>query len=390
MMKFSPPIELIAVYRITTPMFLGGFDQEPDDKRFRNSSLKGALRFWWRALNWSQILREAGNVQESALKALHHKEGELFGRASDGEYSQQSKVRLSTTLHDVIMQKQTPELKSLSYLLGQGLFNFRDGVKRNFLSNGTLRLTLTFRPGCPAEDVASVRQAAIALGILGGLGSRARKGFGSLSIQSLIEPDQPNRNYTTLPDIKAFLENLDLNASLPPFSALSQASRVDVSATGTSASGVLTSIGEEMQMYRSFGKDGKVNGKAARRNFPDDHDNVLSAAQGQSIHKLPRRIAFGLPHNYFFSSIKSGVNIAPENGGRRASPLFIHVHALEDKRFIAIQTLLPATFLPSAMKIEIKPNGSRPRLLSDNTIDYQVIHQYLDGFEDKEVLLRGK
>ncbi|WP_418647823.1 type III-B CRISPR module RAMP protein Cmr1 [Thauera butanivorans] len=37
---------------IVTPMFLGGENHEVDHTQMRNASLKGALRFWWRALNW--------------------------------------------------------------------------------------------------------------------------------------------------------------------------------------------------------------------------------------------------------------------------------------------------------------------------------------------------
>jgi CRISPR-associated protein Cmr1 len=39
-----------AVYRIVTPMFVGGADQKPYDG-VRAPSFKGALRFWWRTLN---------------------------------------------------------------------------------------------------------------------------------------------------------------------------------------------------------------------------------------------------------------------------------------------------------------------------------------------------
>ena len=37
-----------ANYSITTPLFLGGADQEPTDG-IRPPAVKGALRFWWRA-----------------------------------------------------------------------------------------------------------------------------------------------------------------------------------------------------------------------------------------------------------------------------------------------------------------------------------------------------
>ena len=52
MTLFSPPTQTTLHYRIVTPMFLGGENQQADATQFRNASFKGALRFWWRVLNW--------------------------------------------------------------------------------------------------------------------------------------------------------------------------------------------------------------------------------------------------------------------------------------------------------------------------------------------------
>lgn len=402
MMQFTAPPQLTLHYKIVTPMFLGGENHKVDDTQMRNASLKGALRFWWRALNWGRMLQAANQSESDGLKKLHAEEGRLFGKASDGKDSQQSQVRLSSTLTNAKLERPGSDLASasLGYLLGQGLYHFRDKVLREHLSDGQLELTLSFKPGIDPQGLASVRQAAIALGIFGGLGSRARKGLGSLSIQSIAESGQTPQTFTTLSAIKQFIATLDFSApENAPLSALSVASRIDLSATGTSAVKVLGDVGREMQLYRSFGQNGKVNGQPARRNFVADHDNVLESIQGKSLSKLPERAVFGLPHNYFFSSTKTGVNINPPNPvdptkeGRRASPLFIHIHALEDNTFVAIQTLLPTRFLPQGMAIDVKPQRGRTHSLHDNRVDYTVIKKYLDGFEKlnkgHEVLRRG-
>ena len=57
MMQFTPPTQTTLHYRIVTPMFLGGENQQADATQFRNASFKGALRFWWRALNWGRCLQ---------------------------------------------------------------------------------------------------------------------------------------------------------------------------------------------------------------------------------------------------------------------------------------------------------------------------------------------
>ena len=72
---------LEATFRIVTPMFLGGADQE-SDTGIRPPSVKGALRFWWRALNWGRFRAET-ETDEAALGDLHKEEARLFGSAAD-------------------------------------------------------------------------------------------------------------------------------------------------------------------------------------------------------------------------------------------------------------------------------------------------------------------
>ena len=86
------------------------------------------------------------------------------------------------------------------------------------------------------------------------------------------------------------------------------------------------------------------------------------------------------------------MDIAPEGGGRRASPLLIHVHALEKGRFAVIQTLLPAVFLHEKMAVEAKPGKGASKKMLDTSIEYKVINQYIDGFKNQpgfEELRRG-
>lgn len=397
MMTFSPPREITATYRIVTPMFLGGEGHQVDSKVFRNASFKGALRFWWRALNWGRMLKDAGQNETEALKTLHAEEGRLFGSASDGENSQQSQVRLSSTLKNAKLERAgKSDFDSLGYLLGQGLYHFDKKVLRSYLSGGEIELTLSFKPGADEKDIASVKQAAIALGILGGLGSRSRKGLGSLSIQEIGEKEN-SQKFTTQQAVVEFIGTLDFSAaSDAPLSALSKDTRLDISIAGNDAVKVLQQVGNEQQLYRGYGRKNprtgqhEVNGQAARQLFKSDHDDALAATQGQGLQKLPARAVFGLPHNYFFSSTGTGVNINPEDEGRRASPLFIHIHALEGNQFIAIQTLLQSMFLPTGVSIDVKPQRGRAQNLRNNSVDYAVIHRYLDGFKNKEVLRSGR
>ena len=398
MMKLKIPTELVAHYKITTPMFLGGEEHIADKTQFRNASFKGALRFWWRALNWGAALKDAGNQEAAALSLLHEREGKLFGLASDGDKSKQSCVQIHSELHGATVKQKDTALNAVSYLLGQGLFHFRDGILRPYLEGGKLTIRLVFKPHTSVQDIASVQQAAIALGLFGGLGSRSRKGFGSLALQKVERAGYEGLSFTSEESIQNFVQQLDFSAPKDaPFSALTRATRIDISTTKNAALDALAAINTEQQLYRSYGKDGKVGNVAARRNFKADHDNVYDATRGVPLAELPVRAVFGLPHNYRFSSGKDHSITAenPSSGsqrdtkeGRRASPLLVHIHSLDHGKFIAIQTLLHSTFLHSGIGII---NNNLPEEIS-RKIDFSIITRYMngdgdvDGFKNKKTL----
>lgn len=386
-MKLKTPTELVAHYKITTPMFLGGEDQKADNTQFRNASFKGALRFWWRALNWGAALKDAGNQQTAALSLLHEREGKLFGLASDGDNSKQSCVQIHSELRGATFSTN----KSLehAYLLGIGLYRDKE---RNYLQEGNLTIRLTFKLNAKEEDIASVQQAAIALGLFGGLGSRSRRGFGSLAIQKIELPSNKELSFITEESIQNFIQGLDFSAPADaPLSALTCATRIDISTAGSDALKTLKQVGKELQIYRGFGRKNpitgqyEVNGQTALQKFKNDHDNVLRATQNIPLQNLPERAVFGLPHNYYFSNgAKLDINVEKE--ARRASPLLVHVHALDDGKFITIQTLLQSQFLPSTTGVEAKKDRAAPQRIANTAVDYGVISRYMDGFSNKKTL----
>jgi len=376
-----------AEFTIVTPMFIGDANQKAYD--VRPPSLKGALRFWWRALNWGRVLTDENGDTAKALSALHNREAELFGLAASDKTGGQG-VFLLTLKQAVKAADQGFQNMSGAqlYLLGQGLGSFKDGnhTTRSALISGTFSASLLFRPGARDEDHHSVAEALFAFGLLGGLGSRARHGMGSVSLTGWqggeFSVPQTAADYGKA--IKGLLSHQP--ETLPPFTAFSSQSRIDISAENDNPLTLLTTVGSELQMYRSFGQNGKVAGKPAERNFTTDHDLVQSATNGERISSAPVRSVFGLPHNYFFSSTKGKADINYAPGGsdaRRASPLLLHIHRFPDGKCLAVHTLMPATFLPEAAQIRVK---SKTNSQVSFTPDWQVLHTFLDRFKTKETL----
>lgn len=391
---------LQAGFHITTPMFIGDADQKATG--IRPTSIKGALRFWWRALNWPRFA-EAASDTVAALRALHAEEARLFGASAtedEGEQRGGQGVFLMQVQDDTSTKSEKPFEKvdgGLLYLLGMGLATFKDGGRtlRNALVSGKdgggFTLRLLFKPKTPEADKASVANAVWAFGLLGALGSRARHGLGSVSLTSwsfdLREMPKTRQQY-----VKALTTLLGTPANaLPPFTALSQGMRLDLSMSASSAEQVLRKVGEEQMRYRSFGQNNKVLGQEAERNFGpknpmhNDHDLVLQATEGGEPKKVPGRAVFGLPHNYFFSSTRGKADINYQfdrKDARRASPLLLHVHQCEGE-FWAVHCLLPAQFLPEGSKVTIK--AKRTFQVSFEP-DWRIPVDYLNRFTGRETV----
>lgn len=383
-------------FQIVTPMFLGGADQKAEG--IRPASIKGALRFWWRALNWARCWQASGQNDVQALRLLHSEEARLFGLAAGWDEATKKTsggqgvflMQVAAVQTQKIEQPFSPMTHGQLYLLGMGLATFKEGGKclRNALQRGgTFTLKLIFHPQAKDGDVQQVKDAVRAFGLLGALGSRARHGLGSVAS---VESAALNRA-EYIKAVQDLLKPTLLASGEAPFTAFSARSRVDVSATGNDALKLLDAVGREQQLYRSFGRNGQIGHGPIHENrmvkvnpiFREDHDLIFNVIKGTPPNQAPKRVVFGLPHNYFFSSTKgkADVNYAPEgNDGRRASPLLLHMHPLGDAGFVAVHVLMPAQFLPAGGQIRIKVGASFNVPVAP---DWQILRNYLNRFMDK-------
>jgi len=383
-----------ATFKIVTPMFLGDANHEVSS--IRTPSIKGALRFWWRALNWKNAIEKYPDNEDAALKWLHDEEARLFGSAAEEKKKGGQGVFLLSISPNNILQFYRKESNpfdkkyGIHYLLGQGLWHFKKNLQRTaFKENQVFSLAMIFKPNTSKEDIHSIIKALILFGYLGALGSRARHGFGSIQLESLksseditlpfqISKIKNIQEYTKV--LHQLLSDFD-NKNQPPLTAFSANSTVQIIDEGNCVTNVLNHIGEELQLYRSWGRNGKVNGKIAEQNFKDDHDNV----QTLNLDAPPKRSAFGLPHNYFFSSNNEQIEINAyfgRNEARRASPLFLHIHQINEKSYIGVHTFLPSLFLPDEAQIVVKNKKNNQTVSLPPQIDYGVITTYLKRFKN--------
>jgi len=380
-----------AKFHIVTPMFLGGADQQAED--IRPSSVKGMLRFWWRALNWSRFRGAAGATDASALQALHDEEARLFGSAADDKKGGQGVFLLSVqTQNKQIGKPSITKFSPLHYMAGQGVVFQKDASKdRNALLSGCFTLRLRFRDTASEQQRTSVIQALRVFGLLGGMGARARRGFGSIALLEINGVAFTNLP-TTVEEYRQAISRIlgvDASAQEPPLTAFSRTAKIAFSQPAKDSFKVIEAIGKEMGLYRSFGikrptdSEHKTFGIKSEQNFTADHNEMLKAAQGQSVNQHPQRLIFGMPHNYFFSSLQKPNNkvdiptkpTKPRDKSkvyreRRASPLLVHVHPMGNE-YIGVLLLMRSTFLPLGEKVLIG------RSEVPVAVDWQVIETFM-------------
>jgi CRISPR-associated protein Cmr1 len=144
-----------------TPLFLGGADPRGEPE-LRAASIRGALRFWLRALLGGVI-----GDDENALKALRQAEAAVFGSTDAGASPVVVRVTGNVRHADYRPLLHNPK-KTFTF--------------KGIMPGETFSLELVPRP--PYNSVSPVVASTTALWLLlGGVGKRARRGFGTLRLR---------------------------------------------------------------------------------------------------------------------------------------------------------------------------------------------------------------
>ncbi len=348
--KLKQPDIITATYRIVTPMFMGDAQQKATG--ISPASAKGALRFWWRALNWGRVA-SACHSEKEALKQLHEEEAVLFGSSAyDSENKQRDKehkaligasrftLKLDTSEVSSTAKADWPKgANDPSGYLGIGLWESGSKQKGNFQAARQYlaedkQFTVKLYSKVDELNDAQMKQlkdALLAWGLFGGLGSRSRRAFGSVAIESI---DDQSYKCNTVNDYQEKIESIFQEYRLetiaqPPFSAFSRETAFSIcSSEKSKARDSHAHLGQAFKDYR--GQPSDMRGEKKR--------------------------VFGLPY--------SGGS-KQDNEERRASPLLFHIHPIGNK-FVSASLYFPATF--------------HPKYKNDN-IQFSLAENFLDQLE---------
>ena len=365
--------EIKTTWRLVTPLFGGGAQPVEGDSALRVPALRGALRFWLRAVLWGRL----GNVGE-----VYKVEEELFGSADKGQGLVLLRLKV---LEEENRRRYTVEEAKRQWGVGKGKGYMTYGLlqkegPRPWVEPGArYELGLLCKPKMTEEQRQWLEMALRAFALFGNVGAKSRKGFGSLALEAAegLTWQLPQTLAAWQVEMTKLLDEIGVREGLPPYSAFSGRSRLVLAQPATNdAWSFLDYIGGEMIKFRSWGHNGRIFCGEAKRLFRCDHDGVMKVGQGENPASMPRRAIFGLPHNYRYSSgLQVQVNAYGDGKDqRRASPLFFKALPLANGKYALAALLLAAEFLPSTMQVRFSGAG-RGGVAADN--DYRPIEQFL-------------
>ncbi|MBL8470832.1 MAG: hypothetical protein JNM98_03465 [Rhodocyclaceae bacterium] len=304
-------------FTVLTPMFSGGADQAGE---LRLPSIKGALRFWYRA----------------AHPGFAGEEAKVFGGAGTGQGQSRVLLRLSGEPPRLL---QWGDLGVQKYSRGQGRdmrngliylgfpFNMKGNESRSAIAPGhRFVLSCLWRPVRGASDAAerdarrSLLAACWLLGQFGALGMRSRRGFGALALSAWRAIGDGWDDMNQLPlaaaaatpsEAAARLEQglqtlrewfglwpAGAGAAHPHLGPQFRYKLLPAASAAGDWGGALASMGAQMQNFRLR--------RAPDYQMVKDHLLYGQRAGGSALQHTPPRATFGLPLSFRYSSLDRG------------------------------------------------------------------------------------
>jgi CRISPR-associated protein Cmr1 len=309
-----------------TPMFLAGADGQTPE--LRAPSIKGALRFWWRAMHGDLVLEE-----------LKEKEEEIFG-STKKRSSIIIRVNPNEVASDFQIDGNKLENKTSSDYFFYSLIHgyqennakqYKKGIKENF----------PFKIEIRSRTEANLKEAIKAfrfLVYLGGLGTRCRRCAGAFRVIEITDEKNYLKKWNLLFSDsfqKLMIEKKDLNTGSihDKFSNFQNAEFYRSNHHFRNWKDVISDIAMKMKGLR------------------EGINPLNSESFNQS--DLDMKAAFGLPISV--RNEKEQVNFSDTTkNNRRASQFYLSVYATEKNRLWWILTKFKDEFMPPGQSIKFK------------------------------------
>ena len=391
---------------VVSPLFLAGADQ--GEAELRTASIRGVLRFWFRAM--------MGGLTQGDWTKVASLEAAVFGNT---ERASRVRIRVVPTSLRVVKPDGPPvNLRPGFLYLGFSFYRW-DRHQRGyrllrayFEPGSAFRLDFSLRPGPDGELLERVLWGTLWLWThMGGLGARSRRGFGAVQVRSetpdlglkFKPPPEPPQLVNHFRDglrwiesaFREFAKRQGVPAAgsiftpsgsrppLPPFSSLAKWRAVLVTrGNWNDWQGVLADLGRFIRCFRN------QSPTDLRRPTPDYSRVVARYLRNVSVASWDlTNDAFGLPIQFRSSSRGLSATLTwrleNEDYDRRASPLMVRLLRLGG-RYAVVLLLLESEFLPSGAVEWLKPTGNWPSSVPKPgpqaipPADFGILYDFLD------------
>jgi len=326
-----------------TPMFLAGADGKTPE--LRAPSIKGALRFWWRAMNsdltYDQLLKE---------------EEKLFGGTQTQNLKSPILLKISQPQFDEVHARTYKNYHGLAYLY-YSMIHFGGG--RSAVPPKT-----KFDVVLKAKGEKTIKKSIACFWLLtffGGVGSRARRGCGNIQMQNAIDPDNllDNLSFSFFPK-----EGEELNDFLKDnYLKVKELLKVNLNSKDQN------NYSNLFDAKLCISDSGKNDWTDALNEIGNIFKNFRLDKNNRAILKWYESAAFGLPvkHKAFtVNSVFSARNDDPIK--RRSSPVIIRIVKFNNEYYWMVLHL-SGEFLPKNQNNEDIKTNRQNRRTAIRTID---------------------
>ncbi len=381
MEKISLTLETI------TPLFLSGNDQNTVE--FRAASIRGQLRYWYRALLGGLGIIKPGR--------LHELESQVFGKEDSG-----SRVLIRLRTNNPAKIKKNSELglgadrPGMTYLL----YSTQLGEnKRPYFDVGT---EFVLDLCCFDKDVKKwLKLAGCSLWCwthFGGLGTRSRRGGGDVQVKRLNDHEQllsglPSFTLQGVKDSASLKEHLESGlrkafnviCELSAISAKPITGAVDFPIMHPAYTDIWIANENWNDVFTAMEQVGEKFRKFRFKRKPD-FPSVLHEYLNKGIPPNLERPAFGLPLQFRYRSVPNKQAIVEcEHFGRRASPLLFRFLRLDNGKVYLVLIYFKSSFLPDGERLKIRDQskGARQRDQFTKSPMDTTQQNLLEGFRDQ-------
>lgn len=336
---FKEPLTI----HLVTPMFGGGPQSNSidQDRPIRESAIRGHLRFWWRATRGAACK----NANE-----LSKREAEIFGHTE-----QASQIQVITHYEkDEVKRNSKVFFKKKNHPFPRYvLSNMKDKTPYLMKAQFSLNIRLS-KKTTDFELIKKEVEAALWAWInFGGLGSRTRRGCGSLYCKQFSPYNKRTKSQLEKWFEQKLLEyDIQLPVSSREWPTLSREFKVQAF-----PSSMISSWQSVIQTYETFRRRSNPDKKRGRSCWPEADTIRLLTGKAKSGHHIPYpkekpfkyqafpRAQFGLPIQFRFAPKDSGkdpdpVTLLPKGKDRLASPLILKPLAINQEESVGMVMVL--------------------------------------------------